>query len=76
MIQSSKIVADPKGNDSLYVLQLNDTVSFGAVAVNDLTQVQKTLYDKVIAYVNTPKVSPDQRTALIVYTKQVATQKV
>ena len=42
------------------VLPINDSISFGAVAVNDLTQPKKTLYDKALVFVYTPNVFPDQ----------------
>ena len=42
------------------VLPINDSISFGAVAVNDLTHPHKTLYDKAFAFVYTPNVFPDQ----------------
>ena len=42
------------------VLPINDSISFGAVAVNDLTHPKKTLYDKVFVFVYTPNVFPDQ----------------
>ena len=42
------------------VLPINDSISFGAVAVNDLTHPKKTLYDKALVFVYTPNVFPDQ----------------
>ena len=38
------------------VLPINDSISFGAVAVNDLTHPKKTLYDKALVFVYTPNV--------------------
>ena len=43
-----------------HVLPINDSISFGAVAVNDLTRAKKTLYDKALVFVYTPDVFPDQ----------------
>ena len=42
------------------VLPINDSISFGAVAVNGLTHPKKTLYDKTLVFVYTPNVFPDQ----------------
>ena len=42
------------------VLPINDSISFGAVAVNDLTYPKKTRYDKALVFVYTPNVFPDQ----------------
>ena len=36
------------------VLPFNDSISFGAVAVNDLTHPRKTLYDKSLTFVHPP----------------------
>ena len=36
------------------VLPFNDSISFGAVAVNDLTHPKKTLYDKSLIFVHPP----------------------
>ena len=36
------------------VLPINDSISFGAVAVNDLTHPKKTLYDKDLTFVHPP----------------------
>ena len=43
------------------VLPINDSISFGAVAVNDLTHPKKTLYDKALVFVYTPNVFPDKK---------------
>ena len=51
----------------LDVLPINDSISFGAVAVNDLTHTKKTLYDKALVFVYTPYVFPDQKMILIIY---------
>ena len=44
------------------VLTISDStcISFGAVAVNDLTHPGKTLYDEALVFVYTPNVFPDQ----------------
>ena len=42
------------------VLPINDSIPFGAVAVNDLAHPRKTLYDKALVFVYTPNVFPDQ----------------
>ena len=42
------------------VLPINDSISFGPVAVNDLTHPKKTLYDKALVFVYIPNVFPDQ----------------
>ena len=42
------------------VLPINDSIYFGAVAVNDLTHPKKTLYDKAFVFVYTPNVFSDQ----------------
>ena len=42
------------------VLPINDSISFRAVAVNDLSHPKKTLYDKTLVFVYTPNVFPDQ----------------
>ena len=42
------------------VLPINDSISFGAVAVNDLNHPEKTLYDKALIFVYSPNVFPDQ----------------
>ena len=42
------------------VLPINDSKSFGAVAVNYLTHPKKTLYAKGLVFVYTPNVFPDQ----------------
>ena len=34
------------------VLPFNDSISFGAVAVNDLTHPRKTLYDRSLTFVH------------------------
>ena len=52
---------------SFDVLAFNDSVSFGAFAVNDLTHPKKTLNDKGLVFVYTPNVFPDQRMTLIIY---------
>ena len=44
-----------------YFLLINDSIYFGAVAVNDLTHPKKTLYDKALVFVYTPNVFPDKR---------------
>ena len=44
----------------LDVLPINNSISFGAVAVNDLTHPKKTLYDKALVFVYTPNLFPDQ----------------
>ena len=49
------------------VLPINDSISFGASAVNDLTYPKKTLYDKALAFFYTPDVFPDQKMTLIIY---------
>ena len=49
------------------VLPINDCVSFGAVAVNDLTHPKKALYDKALVFVYTVNVFPDQKMTLIIY---------
>ena len=49
------------------VLPINDSISFGAVAINDLTHSKKTLYDKALVFVYTPNVFPDQKMTLIIY---------
>ena len=49
------------------VLPINDSISFGAVAVNDLTHPKKTLYDKALVFVYTPNVFPEQKMTLIIY---------
>ena len=49
------------------VLPINDIISFGAVAVNDLTYPKKTFYDKALVFVYTPNVFPDQYMTLIIY---------
>ena len=36
------------------VLPFNDIISFGAIAVNDLTHPRKTLYDKSLTFVHPP----------------------
>ena len=36
------------------VLPFNDSISFGAVAVNDLTHPKITLYDKSLTFVHPP----------------------
>ena len=36
------------------VLPFNDSIFFGAVAVNDLTHPRKTLYDKSLTFVHPP----------------------
>ena len=36
------------------VLPSNDSISFGAVAVNDLTHPKKTLYDKSLTFFHPP----------------------
>ena len=36
------------------VLPFNDSISFGAVAVNDLTHPRKTLLDKSLTFVHPP----------------------
>ena len=59
-----------------YVLPFNDSVSFGMFAVNDLTYVLKTLYDKAIAFVHIPKVFPNQIIILVVCKQQAAIQEV
>ena len=42
------------------VIPINDSISFGAVAVNDLTYPNKALYDKALVFVYTPNVFPHQ----------------
>ena len=42
------------------VLPINDSISFGAVAVNDLTHPKKIIYDKALVFVYSPNVFPDQ----------------
>ena len=42
------------------VLPINDSISFRAAAVNDLSHPKKTLYDKTLVFVYTPNVFPDQ----------------
>ena len=42
------------------VLSINDSISFGAVAVNNLTYPKKPLYYKALVFVYTPNVFPDQ----------------
>ena len=37
------------------VLPFNDSISFGAVAVNDVTHPNKTLYDKALVFVYTSR---------------------
>ena len=37
-----------------YVLPFNDRITFGAVAVNDLTHPRKSLYDKSLTFVHPP----------------------
>ena len=37
------------------VLPINDSIFFRAVAVNDLTHPEKTLYDKALVFLCTPK---------------------
>ena len=48
------------------VLPINDSISFGAVAVNDLTHPKKTLCDKALIFVYTPNVFSDQKMTLII----------
>ena len=43
------------------VLPINDNISFGAVAVNDLTHPKQTLCDKALVFVYTPNVFPDKK---------------
>ena len=43
------------------VLLINDSISIGAVVVNDLTHPKKTLYDKALVFVYTPNVFPDKK---------------
>ena len=38
------------------VLPINDSISFGAVAVNDLTHPKNTLYDKALVFLYTQSV--------------------
>ena len=42
------------------VLLINDSIYFGAVAVNDLTHPKKTLSDKALVFVYTPYVFGDK----------------
>ena len=42
------------GVDCFDVLSFNDSISLGAVAVNDLTHPRKTLYDKSLTFVHPP----------------------
>ena len=42
------------------VLPINDSTSFGAVVVNDLTHPKKTLYDKGLVFVYSRNVFPGQ----------------
>ena len=42
------------------ILPINDSISFGAVAVNNLTHPKKTIYDKALVFVYSPNVFPDQ----------------
>ena len=59
------------------VLPFNDSISFGAFAVNGLTHPRKTLYDKSLTFVHTPYiVFPDQRMTLIICKQHAAIQKV
>ena len=43
------------------VLPISDSISFGAVAVNDFTHPKKTLYDKALVFIYSPNVFPDQK---------------
>ena len=47
------------------VLPFNDSISVGAVAVNDLTHPRKTLYDKSLTFVHSPYSVSDQKMTLI-----------
>ena len=55
------------------MLPFNDSISFGAVAVNDLTHPRKTLYDKSLTTLSI--VFPDQRMTLIICKQHAAIQK-
>ena len=46
------------------VLPFNDSISVGAVAVNDLTHPRKTLYDKSLTFVHPPYSMSDQKMTL------------
>ena len=58
------------------VLSFNDSISLGAVAVNDLTHPRKTLYDKSLTFVHPPYSVFKSKNDFIICKQHAAIQKV